>query len=145
MAPKSVRRDRTPSSDDDIRAARIGEPARLDGPVILVDYDPAWPSLFEIEAQRIRTALGERALLVEHVGSTSVPELTAKPVIDILLIVPKSGDERQYVPDMELAGYVLRIREPQWYEHRVFKGPDMDANVHVFSPGCPEIERMLIF
>jgi GrpB-like predicted nucleotidyltransferase (UPF0157 family) len=62
-----------------------------------------------------------------------------------LLIVPNSGDEPAYVPDLEAAGYVLRIREPEWYEHRVFKGPDTDVNLHVFSPGCIEIERMLGF
>jgi len=49
------------------------------------------------------------------------------------------------VLDMEAAGYVLRVREPDWYEHRLFKGPDTDVNVHVFPAGCPEIDRMLLF
>ncbi len=86
------------------------------------EYDPAWPCLFEREAQRIRGALGERALMVEHVGSTSVPGLAAKPIIDILLVVADSADEASYVPDLEAVGYVLRIREPEWHQHRVFKG-----------------------
>jgi GrpB-like predicted nucleotidyltransferase (UPF0157 family) len=89
--------------------------------------------------------LGNRALSIEHVGSTSVPGLAAKPRIDILLVVANSADEATYVPALEAAAYVLCIREPDWYEHRVFKGPDTDINLHVFSPGCPEINRMLHF
>src|SRR5205823_5394602 len=89
--------------------------------------------------------LEERVLLIEHVGSTSVPGLAAKPRIDTLLVVAASADEPAYVPALEAAGYVLHIREPDWYEHREFKGPDTDVNLHVFSPGCPEIERMLLF
>jgi GrpB-like predicted nucleotidyltransferase (UPF0157 family) len=99
----------------------------------------------EREATRIRAALGDQIVLLEHVGSTSVPGLATKPRIDILLIVPNSADEPTYVPALEAAGYVLRIREPHWHEHRVFKGPDTDVNLHVFSPDSPEIERMLLF
>jgi GrpB-like predicted nucleotidyltransferase (UPF0157 family) len=114
-------------------------------PVVLVDYDPEWPRLFAHEAERIRAALGKRALQVEHTGSTSIPGLAAKPVIDILLVVADSADEAAYVPQLEAAGYVLRIREPDWFEHRLVKGADPTANVHVFSTGCVEIERMLLF
>ena len=84
-------------------------------------------------------------MLVEHTGSTSVPGLAAKPIIDITLAVPDSGDEKSYVPALEAAGYVLRIREPDWFEHRVFKGPDTNVNLHVFSDGCAEIDRMVRF
>ncbi len=84
-------------------------------------------------------------VLLEHVGSTSVPGLPAKPIIDILLVVPDSSDEPAYAPRLEGAGYVLRIREPEWHEHRLFKGPDTSVNVHVFSTGCPEIDRMILF
>ena len=70
---------------------------------------------------------------LEHVGSTSVPGLAAKPIIDIVLAVADSADEAAYVPPMEAAGYVLRIREPDWHEHRLFKGPDTNVNLHVFS------------
>jgi GrpB-like predicted nucleotidyltransferase (UPF0157 family) len=63
----------------------------------------------------------------------------------MLLIVADSADEPAYVPALEAAGYVLRIREPDWYEHRLFRGPDTDINLHTFSPGCAEIERMLLF
>src|SRR5262249_27232018 len=81
----------------------------------------------------------------EHTGSTSVPGLAAKPIIDITLVVADSADEPAYVPALEAAGYVLRIREPDWHEHRGLKGPDTIVNLHVFSRGCAEIERMLIF
>jgi GrpB-like predicted nucleotidyltransferase (UPF0157 family) len=129
----------------ELRAARVdgAEPTR--GPVVLVEYDPEWSRTFEREATRIRAALGDGALQVEHVGSTSVPGLAAKPIIDIVLVVADSANEDAYVPALEAAGYVLRIREPDWFEHRVLKGPGTDVNVHVFSPDCPETERMILF
>src|SRR5438552_17493785 len=76
---------------------------------------------------------------IDHVGSTSVPGLAAKPIIDILLVVANTAAKTAYVPALEVAGYVLRIRVPDWYEHRMFKGPDTDINLHCFSDGCPEI------
>ena len=126
-------------------AVTVGERKRLDGPVMLSEYDPSWPELYAREEERIRAALGDRALLVEHVGSTSVPGLPAKPIVDIVLAVADSADEESYVPVLEAAGYVLRIREPEWFEHRLFKGPDAEIGLHVFSAGCVEIERMLAF
>jgi GrpB-like predicted nucleotidyltransferase (UPF0157 family) len=140
-----VSSDPSARRDAEIRAATVGEPQRLDGPITLAAYDPKWPRLFDREAARIRVALGERALLLEHCGSTSVPGLAAKPIIDIVLVVPDSADEAAYVPLLEAAGYVLRIREPEWYQHRVLKGPDTSVNLHVFSAQCEEVERMLLF
>jgi GrpB-like predicted nucleotidyltransferase (UPF0157 family) len=134
-----------PMTEEQIRAAWVTPPPRLTGKIRVVDYDPEWPRLFRREAERIRAALGERVVQLEHVGSTAVPGLAAKPIIDILLVVPDSADEPAYVPDLEAAGYVLRIREPGWFQHRCFKGPDTDVNLHVYSPGCPEIERYLSF
>ena len=134
-----------PTTEDELRAAWVREPPRLTGKIQVVDYDPEWPRLFRREAGRIRSVLGERVLQLEHVGSTSVPGLAAKPIIDILLVVPDSSDEPAYVADLEAAGYVLVIREPEWYQHRCFKGPDTNVNLHVYSPGCPEIERNLVF
>lgn len=128
-----------------IERATIGAPRRLDGQVTLVEYDPTWPGLFEREAERVRRLLGDRVLALEHVGSTSVPGLLAKPIIDMLLVVADSADEAAYVGVLEPAGYVLRIREPDWHEHRLLKGPDTDVNLHVFSAGSPEIERNLLF
>jgi GrpB-like predicted nucleotidyltransferase (UPF0157 family) len=89
--------------------------------------------------------LGERALGIEHTGSTAVPGLAAKPVIDITLAVADSANEAVYVPALAGAGYVLCIREPEWHQHRMFKGPDTDVNLHIFSSGCPEIGRILRF
>jgi GrpB-like predicted nucleotidyltransferase (UPF0157 family) len=134
-----------PRSDEEMAAVRLGPADVLDGPITLAEYDPTWPQLYAQEADRMRAALGDRALLIEHVGSTSVPGLAGKPRIDIVLAVDDSSEERSYVPPLESAGYVLRIREPEWHEHRVFKRPDVDINLHVFSAGCVEIERMIRF
>jgi GrpB-like predicted nucleotidyltransferase (UPF0157 family) len=113
--------------------------------VTLVEYDAAWPDLFAREAARVRSALGDRALVLEHAGSTSVPGLAAKPIIDIVLAVADTTNEADYVPALETAGYGLHLREPDWYEHRLFKSTDPDVNLHVFSAGCEEIDRMLRF
>lgn len=134
-----------PMTEAQILAATIGSPALLNQTVLIADYDPEWPQSFAREAALIRSALGHRALAVEHVGSTSVPGLAAKPIIDILLVVANSADEAAYVPALEAAGYLLRIREPDWNEHRMLKGPNNEVNLHVFSQGCAEIERMLLF
>src|SRR5215831_19254608 len=135
----------TPSTEEQILAARMGRPVPQFVPIRIVDYDPQWPQLYEREVARVRSALGDRVLLLEHVGSTSVPGLAAKPRIDMLLVIANTADEPAYVPALEAAGYVLTIREPDWYEHRVFKGPDIDINLHVFSSGCTEIDCMLLF
>lgn len=110
----------------------------------LAEYNPEWPEQFSFEAQRIRAALGCRAFQIEHVGSTSVPGLIAKPIIDILLVVAGSADEQAYVPPLKAAGYVLRIREPEWHEHRMLKSLEIDLNLHVFTSGSVEIHRMLL-
>jgi GrpB-like predicted nucleotidyltransferase (UPF0157 family) len=89
--------------------------------------------------------LGDRVFRIEHVGSTSVPGLPAKPIIDIILEVPDSATEEAYVPDLEKAGYRLSLREPEWFEHRLLKGPDTNVNLHVFTAGCEEVEVMLRF
>ena len=125
-----------------VREVIIGE---IEQPTIVVaDYDPAWPDRFRLEEVRIVAALGEAALSVEHIGSTSVPGLAAKPIVDILLVVEDSGEESSYLPALEEAGYVLRVREPDFHEHRMFRTPAKDVHVHVFSAGSPEIERYLL-
>lgn len=136
---------RAPTSTADLEAVTVGPLQRLDAKIVLADYDASWPEMFFVEASHIRRALGERALQIEHVGSTSVPGLCAKPVIDVVLVVADSSDESAYAGDLEAAGYVLRIREPDWHEHRVFKGPRTNINLHVFSEGCTEITRMVAF
>jgi len=133
------------TSEEDIRRGTVGPVVVHNAPIVLVGYDPRWPAMFDREASRIRAALASLAMRVEHVGSTSVPGLEAKPIIDIVLAVPDSADEASYVPALAAAGYVLRGREPDWHEHRLFKGPDADINLHVFSAGDAEIERMDLF
>ncbi len=133
------------STEEQLLSAHIQAITLLNGPIQLAEYDPRWPQLFEREARRIHANLGDNILLLEHVGSTSIPELAAKPKIDLLLVVASSADEATYVPALEAGGYRLHIREPDWYEHRLFKGPDTDINLHVFSMSCAEIERMLLF
>jgi GrpB-like predicted nucleotidyltransferase (UPF0157 family) len=132
------------TSEEMLRSVTIGELAVLAGPVELSEYDPSWPASFKREALRIRGALGGRVRRLEHVGSTSVPGLSAKPIVDVLA-VPDSSAEDDYVPPMEAVGYVLRIREPEWFEHRLFKGTDPACNIHVFTEGAAEIDRMLVF
>jgi GrpB-like predicted nucleotidyltransferase (UPF0157 family) len=138
-------RNRPPLTEEQIRTHTIGELNPLSCRILIADYDPHWPALFEREADRIRVALGRKALQIEHTGSTSVPGLAAKPIIDMLLAVAYSGNEADYVPELQAAGYVLRIREIDWHDHRMLKGPDTEINLHVFSFGCPEIDRMLMF
>lgn len=111
----------------------------------IVDYDPHWPARFVREATAIRSVLGERALRLEHVGSTSVPDLPAKPIIDIVLVVADSAKEDDYAAALDKAGYKIHVREPEWHEHRMFKGPASDVHLHIFSAGCPEIDQMLAF
>jgi GrpB-like predicted nucleotidyltransferase (UPF0157 family) len=123
----------------------VGPPERLSGRIELSEYDPAWPGLYAREAARVRAALGQRVVRLEHVGSTSVPGLAAKPIIDIVLEVPDSSDEQAYSPDLQAAGYVLRIRELEWFAHRMFSGPEVNVHVHVFSAGCSETDAMLRF
>jgi GrpB-like predicted nucleotidyltransferase (UPF0157 family) len=108
----------------------------------LVEYDPRWPSIFERHAAQIQRALAGLALRIEHVGSTSVPGLPAKPIIDIILVVTDSDDEAGYLPALECTGYELRVRAPG---HRMLRTPCRDVHIHVYSAGCDEIERCLVF
>jgi GrpB-like predicted nucleotidyltransferase (UPF0157 family) len=130
---------------DELETRRVGGPMPLTGRIELHEYDPTWPERYAEHAARIRKALGDRVLRIEHVGSTSVPGLPAKPIIDIAFEVPDSADEPAYVPDLERAGYCLRVREPEWFEHRMLRTPDGTSHLHVFSAGCPETDRMVRF
>ena len=134
------------ASDEELQKSRVGEMVPHNAPIHIAEYDPEWPRLFDREAARIHGVLGDdRVRLLEHAGSTSVPGLPAKPIIDMVLAVPDTADEPAYVPDLEAAGYLLTVREPDWFEHRLFKGPDTNVNLHVFTDGCVEIDRMLRF
>jgi GrpB-like predicted nucleotidyltransferase (UPF0157 family) len=127
------------------RIERLVARRRHDAPVRLVEYDPAWAERFAEAAARIRAGLGDRVLVLEHVGSTSVPGMAAKPYIDVVLGVPDSSAEDDYVPALEAAGYELRAREPDWFEHRYLVSAGKAVQVHVFTAGEPEIDRMLRF
>jgi GrpB-like predicted nucleotidyltransferase (UPF0157 family) len=113
--------------------------------IVIADYDAEWPRWFETAASRIREALGGRVLRLDHVGSTSVQGLPAKPLIDINMAVADTTDEDAYVPPLEAIGYELRVREPDWYEHRMLRGFDPPVNLHVFNPGCGELDRSVLF
>ena len=113
--------------------------------VDIVDYNPIWPEKYQQHAAIITRALGTGALCIEHVGSTSVPGLAAKPIIDIVVAVEDSGYEEAYLSSLLAAGYVLRVREPDWHQHRMLRTPELDVHVHIFSSGCVEIARMLAF
>jgi GrpB-like predicted nucleotidyltransferase (UPF0157 family) len=118
---------------------------RMDSQVRLDPYDPQWPLTFERLAVDMQAALGPVAEAIHHAGSTSVTGLSAKPVIDIVLAVPDPTDEAAYVPPLEAIGYAFHIRESDWFEHRLLKFVDPAVNLHVFAPGCSEIDRMLAF
>jgi GrpB-like predicted nucleotidyltransferase (UPF0157 family) len=133
----------SPAQNESRREVLIGGIEKRD--IVICDYDSRWPNVFKAHAAAIGTALGEAALAIEHVGSTSVPGLAAKPIVDILLVLADSANEGSYRAKMEAAGYVLRVREPEFHEHRMFRTPTLDVHVHVFSNGSPEIDRLLTF
>jgi GrpB-like predicted nucleotidyltransferase (UPF0157 family) len=110
--------------------------------IVIADYDPRWPQRFEAEAVRIRRALGARALRIEHIGSTAVPGLAAKPIIDILVGVDDPDDASDLRPRLERSGYELRVREPG---HLMFRTPARDVHVHVWRDSDPEVKRHLRF
>lgn len=151
--PSDTEEDRVPDSneanapmtEEQILAATLGERKPLNASIHLAAYDPSWPEWFARLEKRIRGALGSRVLVLEHVGSTSLPGLSAKPIIDMVLAVEDSADEAAYVAPLEKHGFVLRIREPDWHEHRLLKSSDPKGNLHVFSAGCAEVERMVLF
>jgi GrpB-like predicted nucleotidyltransferase (UPF0157 family) len=109
--------------------------------IVIVDYAPAWAGRFEVERERIERALGAAALSIEHIGSTAVPGLAAKPIIDVLVTV-EDPDDPGLVPPLEAAGYELRVREPG---HRMFRTPARDVHVHVWAETDPEVGRYLAF
>jgi GrpB-like predicted nucleotidyltransferase (UPF0157 family) len=132
-----------PPTEDQISAARL---VPLTGQrVEVVPPDPGWPEQYLVVHARLVAALGDQVIDVEHVGSTSLPGLWAKPMIDVDLTVPDSSDEPAWLPALEAAGFELRVREPEWEEHRVVRGQGPVSNVHVWSPGAREPQRHVAF
>ena len=143
VAPEEITRhhDWADRKNNDIWVGGRADPE----PIVIVEHDPAWPVRYDAVAARIRATLGDAVLALDHVGSTAVAGLAAKSVIDVDLTVVDSADEATYVPALEATGFRLAIREPDWHEHRAFKGEDPRVNLHVFSPDCPEAIRHLMF
>ena len=109
-------------------------------PIVIVDYDEEWPNRYGLVRERVRTALGASALSVEHIGSTSVPGLAAKPIIDVLVTVQDVEDEGAFVQPLEGEGFVLRVRE---LEHRMFRTPARDVHVHLYEPDHEAVSAYL--
>ena len=112
--------------------------------VEVVAYDPSWPSAYERYSRHLQATLGNRVRLMEHIGSTAVPGLVAKRVIDIVVGIADPDDEAAYIPDLVAIGYDLRVREPG---HRCLRGgdPELPVNVHCYRPDSVEVERYLNF
>ena len=108
-------------------------------------YSAEWPVLFEASKKLIAQALQGIALHIEHVGSTAVPNLAAKPIIDMDLIVDDPTREETYVPALAALGYVLTVRERTWYEHRMLRHDRPRINLHVFGRNCAEHVRHILF
>ncbi|NPC96424.1 GrpB family protein [Nocardioides sp. zg-DK7169] len=113
--------------------------------VAVVAPDPAWPGRYDELATRVREALGARVLSLTHVGSTAVPDLPAKPIIDIDLVLADPAEEAAYVPALAAVGFELRVREPWWFEHRLLRASDPACHLHVFGPDSPEPMKHRIF
>jgi GrpB-like predicted nucleotidyltransferase (UPF0157 family) len=118
--------------------------------ISIVEPNPAWPQRFLDTKARIEAVLGSTAVAILHVGSTSVPGLPAKDVIDIDLVVKDVKDESSYVEALEGLGFRFILREPSWHQHRFFvdEGDRPGAyhiNLHIFGPDCPEVEKHQIF
>lgn len=110
--------------------------------IVIVAYDEGWPRRFEEERDRILAALGVRAITVDHIGSTSVPGLAAKPIVDVDVTVADVDDEPAYLPDLLAAGYELRVRERG---HRMVRTSARDVHVHVTTMGSDWARRDLLF
>jgi GrpB-like predicted nucleotidyltransferase (UPF0157 family)/GNAT superfamily N-acetyltransferase len=108
----------------------------------LHEYDPRWPELFEEHHRRIRDALPGADIGIEHIGSTSVPGLAAKPIIDVVVTVPDIEAEGKYLDALGGAGYLLRVREPA---HRLVRTPDRDVHVHIYERGAQAVADYLLF
>ena len=113
------------------------EPVRVE----LHDANPEWPERYREHRQRILDALETSTVAIEHIGSTSVPGLAAKPIVDIVVAVEDITAEEDYLDPLLAAGYVLRVREPR---HRMVRTPERDVHVHLYEQGAPEIDEYLL-
>jgi GrpB-like predicted nucleotidyltransferase (UPF0157 family) len=137
--------ERFHASPEQIATGMVGAPPRSWQSIVIEDYDPAWPDRFAAINSLLTAILGDLIISIEHVGSTSVPGLAAKPVIDIDIALEDTTDESRYVPALEGIGYRLVLREPWWHGHRMLVGPAEDVNLHVWPKGAPEPVRHRLF
>ena len=122
----------------------VGEPEQARR-IEIAEPDAGWPLLFAAVRDRILGALDDRALRIDHVGSTAVPGLAAKPVIDVDLTVADTDAEHAYVPALEAAGFTLRVREPWWLGHRMLVASEPAVHLHVWPLDSPEAARHRLF
>jgi GrpB-like predicted nucleotidyltransferase (UPF0157 family) len=108
----------------------------------VVDYDEAWPGIFGVHRDRLRQALVGAAVGIEHIGSTSVQGLAAKPIIDILVTVDDVTAEEDFLVPIVAAGYVVRVRAPG---RRMVRTPDRDVHVHILEKGSAAADDYLLF
>lgn len=118
---------------------------KINSKIKLEEHREEWEEIYKLEGERIKKALGPRDIEIHHVGSTSIKDLMSKDLVDILLLVKDSSREEDYLEALLGLGYSLKIREEDWFQHRMFKYPSPEINLHVFSKGCKEAKRMLIF
>lgn len=112
----------------------------------MVDYDPQWPELFRVEAEHIKQALGDNCVAIHHIGSTSVPGLSAKPIIDILPVVRNIQEVDQAIQAMEALGYEAKGEYGIAFRRYFQKDKDIRTHhVHAYQEGDPEISRYLKF
>ena len=130
---------------EQMAAALVGEPPATWQSIIIEDYDPAWADRFATASLLLGETLSSLIIAIEHVGSTSVPGLPAKPIIDIDLLIEDTADESRYLPALEELGYRLILREPWWYGHRMLVSPAEDVHLHVWPAGAPEPVRHRLF
>ncbi|MET8463195.1 GrpB family protein [Micromonospora zamorensis] len=132
-------------SPEQVDAGLVGDPPRTWESVVIEEYDRAWAQRFSAVRSSLTEALGALIIAVEHVGSTAVPGLAAKPVIDIDLVIEDTAEESRYLPALERLGYRLVLREPWWHGHRMLLSAAEDVNLHVWPQGAPEPVRHRLF
>ena len=130
---------------EQMAAALVGQPPAKWESIVIEDYDPAWADRFAAARSLLSEALSGQIIAIEHVGSTSVPGLPAKPIIDIDLLIEDTADESRYLPALAEVGYRLVLREPWWYGHRMLVSPAEDVHLHMWPAGAPEPVRHRLF
>jgi GrpB-like predicted nucleotidyltransferase (UPF0157 family) len=114
-------------------------------PVVILDYDPRWSGMFSEEEARILEALSRQDVTVEHVGSTSVPELAAKPIIDIMVVVPDRSTGEIAIASLNALGYDYRGELGIPGRFYFSKHNPYRCHLHMYPAGHPEIARLLTF